>query len=83
MVFIFEEKSTSFIRINFAMHSFLTNEIFNGRSFYGYPFMGVLVAAVYFSKILQNVQFIYFNDVIKKHFYCTILCRRDVFFQLF
>ena len=30
-----------------------------GRSFYGYPFVGILVAAAYFCKIVRNYQFIF------------------------
>ena len=41
-------------------------EVFNnGRSFYVCPFMGVLVAAAYFCKIVRNCSIYIFSDVIK------------------
>ena len=36
MIMIFEPKAIAFIRINFAMYSFLTNKIFNGLNVYNF-----------------------------------------------
>ena len=42
-ILVFEEKATYFFRINFAMHSFLTNEIFYDLNVYNLMYEACLI----------------------------------------